>query len=96
MCESSVADIEKALHAKGGVGSMEVDVHSGRVIVGYDSKQINPEQIAAAIDGLGYRDKVSEVLSVEQFRAQTGREPGIKTKTLGCAGGCGAREAKGE
>src|ERR1039458_4434263 len=83
-CGGSVAGIEKTLQSKGGVASVEVDVSGGRVIVGYDSMKIRPDEIAATIAGLGYRDKVSEVLSIEQFRAKTGREPGIKMRYLGC------------
>lgn len=91
-----VSDIEKALQAKEGIASMEVDVNGGRVIVGFDSKKVRPGEIAAIISGLGYWNKVSEVLSKEEFRAKTGREPGINMGTVGCAGGCGTREAKGE
>ena len=96
MCGGCAADIEKALQAKEGVASMEVDIRSGRVIVGFDSKKIKPDEIAATIADLGYRNNISKVLSKEEFRAKTGREPGIKTMTIGCAGGCGTREAKGE
>jgi len=87
-CGGCVADIEKALQAKGGIASMEVDVRGGRVIVGFDSKKIRRDEIVAVISGLGYRVKVSEVLSIEQFRAKTCREPGIKMRYIGCAG-CG-------
>jgi mercuric ion binding protein len=95
-CGGCVADIEKALQAKEGIASMEVDVRGGRMIVGYDSKKIRPDEIAATIAGLGYRNMVSDVLNIEQFRAKTGREPGIKMRNIGCAGGCGTREAIGE
>lgn len=96
MCGGCVADIEKALQAKEGIASMEIDVHGSRVIVGFDSRKIRPDEIAATIAGLGYRNKVSEVLSNEEFKAKTGREPGINMRTIGCAGGCGTGEAKGE
>jgi copper chaperone CopZ len=96
MCGGCVADIEKALQAKEGIAAMEVDVPGGRVIVGFDSKKIRLDEIVATIAGLGYRNKVSEVLSKEEFRAKTGEEPGSKIRTIGCAGGCGTSEAKGE
>jgi copper chaperone CopZ len=89
-------DIEKTLQAKEGIASTEVDANVGRVIVGFDSKKIRPDEIAVIISGLGYRNNVSEVLSKEEFRAKTGREPGTNMRTIGCAGGCGTREAKGE
>jgi mercuric ion binding protein len=95
-CGGNVSDLEKALQAKEGIASMEVDVHGGRVIAGFDSKKIRPDEIAATIAGLGYRNNVSEVLSIDQFRAKTGREPGIKKRYIRCSGGCGAREAVGE
>jgi mercuric ion binding protein len=85
-CGGCVADLEKALQAKGGIASIEVDVRGSRVIVGFDSKKIRPDEIAAIISGSGYRNKVSEVLSKEEFMAKTGMEPGIKKRYIGCAG----------
>jgi len=88
-CGSCAGKIEKALQAKKGVASVEVDVDRGWVIVGYDSKKVKPEVIASALSALGYRSKVAEFLSVERFRKITGRNPGegVAGKT-GC-GGCG-------
>jgi copper chaperone CopZ len=90
-CDGCVAEIEKALKAKKGIASMEVDIQGGRVIVGYDSMKIEPAEIAGAIAGSGYRDKVSQVMSMERFRAITGREPENRMHaTVGC-GGCSFR-----
>ena len=91
-CGSCAGKIEKALQAKKGVASVEVDVDGGWVIVGYDSKKVKPEKIASAVSGLGYWSKVAELLSVERFRKITGRDPGAKMKSIGCGGGCGNRK----
>lgn len=92
-CGGCANDIEKALQAKRGVASVEVDVDGGWVVVGYDSKKIKPEVLASTVSGLGYRSRVAELLSVEQFRKITGRNPGERmTRKTGCGGGCGARK----
>jgi len=91
-CGSCGSKIEKTLQAKEGVASVEVDVDGGWVFVGYDSKKVKPEVITYAVTGLGYWSKVAELLSVERFRAITGRDPGAKIKTIGCGGGCGNRK----
>ena len=91
-CGSCGSKIEKALQAKEGVASVEVDAYGGWVIVGYDSKKVKPEVIASTVSGLGYWSNVAELLRVERFRAITGRDPGAKMKSIGCGGGCGNRK----
>jgi periplasmic mercuric ion binding protein len=91
-CGGCGSKVEKALQAKAGVASVEVDVDGGRVVVGYDSKKIGPELLASTVAGAGYRSRVAELLSVEQFRAITGREPGGKYKSAGC--GCCNKNGK--
>jgi copper chaperone CopZ len=84
------ATIEKVLQGKRGVASVEVDVTAGRVIVGFDSKKTKPEDLAATVTAEGYGSSVERLLSVEQFRAMTGRNPGQGQATkVGC--GCGPR-----
>jgi copper chaperone CopZ len=88
-CSGCSASIEKAFQRERGVASVEVDVQGGRVTVGFDSKKTKPEDLAATVTGAGYQSRVEKVLSVEQFRALTGRNPGEgKTAKIGC--GCGA------
>ncbi len=88
-CGGCSANIEKVLRAKKGVASMEVDVQGGRVTVGYDSKETRPEYLASAVTEAGYRSSVERVMTVEQFRSMTGRNPGDgQTPKMGC--GCGA------
>ncbi|KAF0221229.1 MAG: heavy metal transport/detoxification [Geobacteraceae bacterium] len=91
-CGSCANDIEKALQAKRGVAAVEVDVDGGWVVVGFDSKKTELDVIASTVAGLGYRNRVAELLSVERFRAITGRDPGTKVKSMGCGGGCGNRK----
>lgn len=89
-CGSCAGKIEKALQAKEGVASVEVEVEGGWVIVGYDSKKVRPEAIASAVSALGYWSRVAELLSVERFRKITGRNPGDGVAgKAGCGGGCG-------
>lgn len=88
-CGGCVTDIEKALRGKGGVAAVEVDLNGGWVIVCYDTKKIMPDAISATVAGAGYRNMVTELMSVEQFRAKTGRDPvAMAARQSGC--GCGA------
>jgi copper chaperone CopZ len=91
-CGGAVADIEKALQAKKGVAAVEVNTYDGRVVVGYDSKTIQSEAIASSIAGLGYAVYSAEALSLDRFRAMTGREPGAAPGSVGCGGACGVRK----
>lgn len=89
-CGGCKANIEKALQANKGVAAVEIDVEGGRVVIGYDSKKTEPEELASMVTGAGYGSRVANLLSVEQFRAMTGRYPGEgQTQKIGC--GCGVR-----
>lgn len=88
-CGGCVTDIEKALRAKKGVAAVEVDLNGGWVIVCYDTKKIMPDAISATVAGAGYRNMVTELMNVKQFRAKTGRDPvAMAARQSGC--GCGA------
>ena len=87
-CGGCSAAVEKTLQAKAGVASVEVDVAGGWVVVGYDSKQVSPEELATAVSGAGYRSSAERSLTVDRFRAMTGRNPGDgQSRKTGC--GCG-------
>ena len=88
-CGGCSANIEKVLQSKKGVASVEVDVAGGWVVVGYDSKKIKPEALAATVTGAGYGSRVEKLLSMEQFRAMTGRSPGGTMET-----GCGCDKSR--
>ena len=87
-CSGCSANIEKALQAKRGVASVEVDVEGGWVFVAYDSKMTKQEELSSTVTSAGYGSRVERLLSVEQFRAMTGRYPGAgQIGKTGC--GCG-------
>lgn len=88
-CGGCSNDIIKTLQAKRGVAAVEVDLNGGWVIVGYDSKKIMPDAISATVAGLGYWNKVTELLSMEQFRVITGRDLGAMVAMKSGCGGCG-------
>lgn len=88
-CGSCARDIEKSLRAKHGVSGVEVDLDGGWVVASYDSKKVMPDAISATVAGLGYWNRVTESMSVKEFKAKTGRDPGTMTaRQAGC--GCGA------
>jgi copper chaperone CopZ len=90
-CGGCSATVEKALHGKSGVASVEVDVAGGWVVIGYDSKKIRPEELAATVIRQGYASRIERLSTVEQFRSMTGRFPGEGTaKKIGCI--CGDRK----
>ncbi|HEX9023315.1 MAG TPA: heavy metal-associated domain-containing protein [Geobacteraceae bacterium] len=75
-CAGRAATVERLLQTKRGVASTEVDAAAGRVIVGYDSKIIRPEELAATSSAAGYTSTVEETMSVRQYRTMTGKSPG--------------------
>ncbi len=77
--------IEKALQANKGVASVKVDVNDAKITVGYDSKKVRPEAIASSVSGLGYHSRVSQLLSIEQYRSLYGGIPGAAMRTADCA-----------
>jgi periplasmic mercuric ion binding protein len=88
-CGGCSADIDTALQGKNGVAAVEVDVERGQVVVGYNSKKIGPDELAATVTTAGYGSRIAQVLNARQFRSMTGRNPGeVRTGRTGC--GCGS------
>ena len=91
-CGSCSSKITKALESLKGVAVTEVDVEGGWVVVGYDTKSVKPDALAAQVNSTGFGSNVHMVLTPEQFRQITGRDLGAKaTKSSGCCGGKGGR-----
>jgi len=91
-CGSCSSKVTSALQSVKGVAVTEVDVDGGWVVVGYDTKTVKPESLAAKVSGTGFNSQVAEVLTPEQFRQRTGRTLGQNTASAsGCCGksGCG-------
>jgi copper chaperone CopZ len=86
-CGSCSNKITKALEKQAGVAATEVDVNSGWVIVGYDSKTVTPEVLAEKVKGAGFGSIVQQVLTPNQFKKITGRDMDIGNN--GSPGGCG-------
>ncbi len=94
-CGSCSSKISQALEKLKGVAATEVDVEGGWVIVGYDTKSVKPESLAAKVKNSGFDSKVHAVLTLEQFREITGREIGKKApQGSGCCGGKGGCNTK--
>lgn len=89
-CGSCSSKISKALETLKGVAITEVDVEGGWVVVGYDTKSVKPEALAAQVHGAGFGSNVHMVLTPEQFKQITGRDIGKKAASRGC-GGCGTK-----
>lgn len=90
-CGSCVKKISEKLQSQKGVAATEVDLESGLVLAGYDSKQTAPEKLAQAVQSTGFYSRVTQVITPQQFRSITGRDVGGKAVTGGCCGsrGCG-------
>lgn len=89
-CGSCSSKITKALESLKGVAVTEVDVEGGWVVVGYDTKAVKPDALAAQVNNSGFGSNVHMVLTPEQFRQITGREIGKNASPGGC-GGCGTK-----
>lgn len=88
-CGSCSDKITKVLAREKGVAVTEVDVAGGWVVVGYDTKSVKPEILAAKIVGAGFGSKVQTVLTPEQFKQLMGREIGKSASAAAGCGGCG-------
>jgi mercuric ion binding protein len=89
-CGSCSSKISTALETLKGVAVTEVDVEGGWVVVGYDTKTVKPDALAAQVSSAGFGSNVHQVLTPEQFKQITGREIGTKaTSNSGCCGGKG-------
>ena len=89
-CGSCSSKITKALESLQGVAATEVDVEGGWVIVGYDTKTVKPEALAAQVNSVGFGSNINQVLTPEQFKQVTGREIGKNAAPSGGCGGCGS------
>jgi copper chaperone CopZ len=89
-CSSCSNKITKALEALQGVAVTEVDVAGGWVVVGYDTKAVKPEALAAKVRVAGFDSNVHVILTPEQFKQITGRDITVNAATgSGCCGGKG-------
>lgn len=96
-CGSCGAKISTALETLKGVAVTEVDVEGGWVVVGYDTKIVKPDALAAQVSSTGFGSSVHLVLTPEEFKQLTGREIGVNAAPAsGCCGGkngggCGSK-----
>jgi copper chaperone CopZ len=89
-CSSCSKKITTALESRKGVATAEVDIDGGWVVVGYDTRSVKPEALAATVSENGFGCNVHLVLTPEQFRQATGRDPGSKSAAgSGCCGKSG-------
>ena len=86
-CSSCSDKITKALSEMKGVATAEVDVAGGWVVVGYETKSVKPDALAAKVVDTGFGSNVYRVLTPEQFKQITGRDIGQKAiPSKGCCG----------
>ncbi|GFO54593.1 hypothetical protein GMSM_16000 [Geomonas sp. Red276] len=90
-CDRCVQRVTRALQTEAGVAAIEVDLEKGRVMAGYDSKQVAPGELARKVRESGFCSRVERVLSPQQFKAVAGHEVGRQTG--GC---CGQRICSGK
>lgn len=94
-CGSCASKISDALKKVPGVVVTEVDVENGWVIVGYDTKAVQPVKLAERVRETGYYSMVSEVITPERFKQITGRNIGQQAAPSGGCGGCGSGKGGG-
>jgi len=87
-CGSCSSKITKALESLKGVAVSEVDVEGGWVVVGYDTKTVKPEDLAAKVSSTGFGSNVHLVLTPAQFKQIAGRDIGKQALPSGGCGGC--------
>jgi copper chaperone CopZ len=89
-CGSCASRITGVLEALKGVATTEVDTAGGWVTVGYDTKSVTAEKLAAKIRNAGFSCTVDQITTPEEFKQLTGRELGRKSG--GCSGCCGNKD----
>jgi periplasmic mercuric ion binding protein len=88
-CGSCSRAIARTLERVKGVAATEVDVDGGWVIVGYDTRTVQPESLVEKVNGAGFESTVYRILTPEQFKLITGKDMGSKSSPSRCCGGCG-------
>ncbi len=85
--------IIQSVEAERGVAAALVDVDTGRVAIAYDSGVVKPEVLAERVTAIGYGSSVLQILTPEEFQAQTGRTVAslIAARKSGCGGRCDKR-----
>lgn len=94
-CGSCASKISDALKSVPGVAITEVDVTNGWVVVGYETKVVQPEKLAEKVKEAGYNSKVYDVLTPERYKQLTGRDIGRKVALSSGCGGCGSGKGSG-
>ena len=84
-CGSCAAKITDALETKEGVGSVEVEVATGKVTVLHDSKKIDADKVAAVVTEIGYPSSIQQTAA----RGEANKEPGsIAEQKTNQSSGC--------
>lgn len=79
-CGSCVGNIETALRALGGVGSVDINLTSNRGRVTYDPRKLDSQTIAQSITAAGYPAKLrleldsDEYVALQKEQAQLGQD----------------------
>ncbi len=84
-CGSCTDKITRALRSEPGVTAVKVDLAAGEVTVGYDSKQVAAEKLAAAVTAVGYRSSLTRVVPIAEYQSRYGSESLPGSKKSGCA-----------
>jgi copper chaperone CopZ len=92
-CGACADKVAKALQCQKGVASTEVDLDSGRVMAGFDSKQVAPAALAQKVTETGFKCKVDAVLTPAEYKAAAGHNIGDKGTVSSC---CGAKGCRGK
>ena len=71
-CENCAAGICGMLGKEKGVAAVDVDRATGRVAVGYASREAAPESLAELVTRSGYRCRVVRTQTVREYRAANG------------------------
>lgn len=84
-CGSCVVKIKKALQAEKGVAAVNVDIDSGRAVVGYVADKIKPGAIAAVVASLGFQCRITELSSLGNYQARHGKSFAAPGGKAGCS-----------
>jgi copper chaperone CopZ len=79
-CENCASDICGMLGKERGVTAVDVDSATGRVAVGYASREASPESLAELVIRGGYRCRVVRTQTVAEYRAANGDDTFLRKR----------------
>ena len=88
-CLACARKIEEALSGHAGVKKAQVNFERREIIINYNQKEANPDDLKAVVQALGYRLIQRQAEDLEETKARSKRWIGLKSYLFGAAAAIG-------